>query len=317
MAGQKIATREAYGKTLVSLGEKNPKIVVMDADLSCSTKTGLFCKKFPERFFNAGVAEQDMIGIAAGLATTGKIVFVSTFAVFGSGRAWDQIRVSLAYPRLNVKIVVTHGGITTGEDGVTHQALEDIAIMRVMPNLTVIVPADAFETIQVIKALEKAHGPAYVRLSRPATPLVYEKEDYDYKIGKANCMREGKDLTIIACGLMVGQALEAAEELAKKGISAQVINMHTIKPLDKDAIIKAAKKTGAIVTAEEHTVLGGLGGAVAEVLVENCLVPQVRVGMKDMFAESGQPQELLEKYGMTPANIVSACKLVLERKKNG
>ncbi|MCX5751455.1 MAG: transketolase family protein [Candidatus Saganbacteria bacterium] len=315
--GELIANRDYYGKTLVEIGAKNSKVVVLDADLSCSTKTCMFCAKYPERFFNLGVAEQDMIGVAAGLATTGKIVFASTFAVFGSGRAWDQVRVSVAYPRLNVKIVVTHGGITTGEDGVTHQALEDLAIMRVIPNMTVIVPADAYETAQVIRALEKAHGPAYVRLNRSTTPTIYDNDQYDFQIGKAIKMREGRDLTIIACGIMVNASLQAAEILAKEGISVRVINMHTLKPLDKEVIIQAAQETGAIVTVEEHSILGGLGGSVAEVLVENCLVPMVRVGTRDMFAESGKPHELLEKYGMTPVDIAATARLVLERKKNG
>jgi transketolase len=307
------STREAYGRTLVEIGRSDPNIVVLDADLSVSTKTCLFCKAFPDRFFNIGVAEQDMISIAAGLATTGKVVFASTFAVFSTGRAWEQVRTSVAYPRLNVKIVATHGGITTGEDGVTHQATEDIAIMRVLPNMTVIVPADASETSRAIRAVAAAHGPAYIRLSRSATNIIYEG-DYDFKIGKGVVLSPGTDLTIIATGIMVAEALQAKEILAKEGIQARVINIHTIKPLDQELIIQAARETGAIVTAEEHSIIGGLGSAVAEIVSENIPVPVIRVGQKDIFAESGKPKELLEKYGMTAAHIVSAAKTALLRK---
>ena len=310
-----IATRDAYGKTLVELGKENPQIVVLDADLSVSTKTSLFAKAFPERFFDMGVAEQDMISTAAGLAASGKIVFASTFAVFGSGRAWDQIRVSVAYTRSNVKIVVTHGGITTGEDGASHQANEDIAIMRVIPNMTVIVPADAVETAKVIREAAKFYGPIYIRLSRPKTPVIYENGDYKYKIGKGIVMREGKDLTIFACGIMVATALDAAAELAKKNIDCRVVNLHTIKPLDKELIVKCAEETGAVVTAEEHSILGGLGGAVAEVLVENCPVPMVRMGIKDVFGESGKPEELIVKYGLTSTDLIHAVKAVIKKKK--
>ena len=313
--GKMIAMRDIYGKTLVELGKENPQIVVLDADLSVSTKTSLFAKAFPERFFDMGVAEQDMISTAAGLAASGKIVFASTFAVFGSGRAWDQVRVSVAYTRLNVKIVVTHSGITTGEDGASHQANEDIAIMRVIPNMTVIVPADAVETAKVIREAVKFYGPTYIRLSRPKTPVIYTDENYNFKIGKGVIMREGKDLTIFACGIMVATALEAAEELGKKHIDCRVVNLHTVKPLDKELIIKCAQETGAVVTAEEHSILGGLGGAVAEVLVENCPVPMVRVGIKDMFGESGKPEELIVKYGLTATDLIHAVKAVLKRKK--
>jgi transketolase len=234
--------------------------------------------------------------------------------MFATGRAWDQLRNSVAYPRLNVKVVATHGGITTGEDGVTHQAMEDIAITRVIPNLTVIVPADAFETRQAIKALVNMHGPAYVRLNRPALALVYPNEDYGFKIGRAVQLTEGKDVSILACGLMVKPSLDAADILRNEGISARVINVHTIKPLDTEQVLRAAAETGAMVTAEEHSILGGLGSAIAEVLVENCPVPVVRVGGRDMFAESGRPDELLEKYGMTAREIVSAAKLAVNRK---
>jgi len=310
---KQIATRDAYGKILVELGKEFPNIIVMDADLSVSTKTCGFCKAFPERFFNMGVAEQDMMGVAAGMAATGKTVFVSTFAVFATGRCWDQIRVSIAYPRLNVKIVATHSGITTGEDGVTHQANEDIAIMRAIPNMTVIVPSDAVETEAVIRHCAVTQGPTYVRLSRPKTDVINET-GMEFIVGKARQMKEGKDLTIIACGLMVARALDAAQALEKDGISARVINMHTIKPIDREAVRKCAEETGAIVTVEEHNIIGGLGGAVAEVLVEDHPVPVARVGIRDMFAESGKPDELLEKYGLTASEIVKAAKNVLGRK---
>jgi transketolase len=312
---KKIATREAYGKTLVELGKENPHIVVLDADLSASTKTAGFAKAFPERFFDMGVAEQDMIGTAAGLAASGKVAFASTFAVFGSGRAWDQVRVSVAYTRLNVKIVVTHGGITTGEDGASHQANEDIAIMRAIPNLTVIVPADGVETEKVIREAAKFYGPMYIRLSRPKTPVIYDEKTCDFKIGKGITIKDGKDVTIIACGIMVAKALEAAKALAKEKINCRVVDLHTIKPIDKELIIKCAKETGAVVTAEEHSIIGGLGGAVAEVLVENKPVPMARVGIKDMFGESGHPDELLVKYGLTAEEIKTAVKSVIKRKK--
>ena len=309
------ASREAYGKTLVEMGKENPNLVVLDADLSVSTKTAMFGKQFPDRFFDMGVAEQDMVSTAAGLAASGKIVFASTFAVFGSGRAWDQVRMSVAYTRLNVKIVVTHGGISTGEDGASHQANEDIAIMRALPNITVIVPADAVETAKVVRAAAKFYGPTYIRLSRPKTLIVYENENYDFKIGKGVVMRPGKDITIFACGLMVERALEAAQSLLKENLDCRVVNLHTIKPIDKELIVRSAKETGAVVTAEEHSVVGGLGGAVAEVLVENTCVPMIRVGIKDMFGESGKPEELLVKYGLTSQDIVNAVKAVLKRKK--
>jgi transketolase len=310
-----VATRDVYGKTLVEMGRENPNIVVLDADLAVSTKTSMFGKEFPDRFFDMGVAEQDMIGTAAGLAACGKIVFASTFAVFGSGRAWDQVRMSVAYTRLNVKIVVTHSGITTGEDGASHQANEDIAIMRALPNMTVIVPADAIETAKVVREAVKFYGPTYIRLSRPKTPLVYEDENYDFKIGKGVVMRPGKEVAVFACGLMVDKALEAAEELKKENIDCRVINLHTVKPIDKELIVKCAEETGAAVTAEEHSIVGGLGGAVAEVLVENACVPMVRVGIKDMFGESGKPEELLVKYGLTSQDIMNAVRTVLKRKK--
>jgi len=310
-----IATRDAYGKTLVEIGKENPNIVVLDADLAVSTKTADFGKEFPTRFFDMGIAEQDMIGTAAGLAASGKIAFASTFAVFGSGRAWDQVRVSVAYTRLNVKIVVTHGGITTGEDGASHQANEDLSIMRSIPNMTVVTPCDALETEKLIRAAADFYGPMYIRLGRPKVPVITEDRKYDFKVGKGEVFRGGKDVTIIACGLMVAKALEAAEELANENIDARVVNMHTIKPIDKDLIIKCAKETRAIVTAEEHSIIGGLGSAVAEVIVENEVVPMARVGIRDTFGESGKPDELLVKYGLTTEEITSSVRNVLGRKK--
>jgi len=315
MADKKLeATRDAYGRVLCELGKTYPNLIVLDSDLSVSTKTCMFAKQFPGRFFNAGVAEQDMVSTAAGFATTGKIVFASTFAVFATGRAWEQVRVSVAYPRLNVKIVATHGGITTGEDGATHQATEDIAIMRAIPNMTVIVPCDALEAEKAIRAVAAVHGPVYVRLSRGKTPVV-NKSDYQFKVGKGITLADGKDLTIIAAGIMVDMALDARAELEKEGISSRVINLHTIKPIDKELIAAAARETGAILTAEEHSIIGGLGGAVCEVVAENCPVPVTRLGMKDMFGESGKPDDLLEKYGLTSKEISKAARSLLARKK--
>lgn len=309
-----IATRDAYGKALAEIGGENPNVVVLDADLKVSTKTVDFAKAFPERFFDMGVAEQDMVGTAAGLAAAGKIVFASTFAVFGSGRAWDQVRVSAAYTRLNVKIVVTHAGITTGEDGASHQANEDIAIMRALPNMTVVVPADGVETEKVIREAVKFYGPMYIRLSRPKTPVIHNDPNYEFKIGKGEVMRAGSDATIIACGLMVSLALDAAAMLEKEGRKVRVVNLHTIKPLDQQLIVNCAEETGAIVTAEEHSILGGLGGAVAEVLGENAPVPLARVGLRDTFGESGTPDQLLAKYGLTAEEIVRAARAVIKRK---
>lgn len=309
-----IPTRDAYGKALLELGKENENVVVLDADLSCSTKTSLFCKAYPERFINCGVAEQDMIGTAAGLASCGKIAFASTFAVFGSGRAWDQVRIAVAYPKLSVKIVVTHGGITVGEDGATHQALEDISLMRVLPGMTVIVPADAVEAFKAIKAVAKSQGPAYVRLGRPAVPVIYEDDNYSFEIGRSVELKNGSDVTIIACGIMVAAALDAARILLEDNISAKVINMHTIKPVDRSAIISAAKETGSIVTAEEHSIIGGLGSAVCEVIGEEFPVPVIRVGVSDTFAESGSPSDLIEKYGLTSMDIAKAAKKAISKK---
>lgn len=309
-----IATREAYGLALKKLGAENKDIVVMDADLSKSTKTADFAKDYPERFFNAGIAEANMMGTAAGLAAAGKIPFASTFAIFAAGRAFEQIRNSIAYPKLNVKIAASHAGLSVGEDGGSHQAIEDIALMRVLPGMTVLVPADGVETEGAIKAALEIKGPVYIRLGRLAVPQV-NADDYSFQLGKAVKLREGKDVTVIALGLMVHLALEAAELLAGQGIQVRVLNMPTIKPLDLAAITQAAQETGAIVTAEEHSIIGGLGGAVAEALAESVPVPMERVGVKDTFGESGTPQALLEKYGLTSAAIVAAVEKVIGRKK--
>ncbi|MHB8125964.1 MAG: transketolase family protein [Desulfitobacteriaceae bacterium] len=311
---EKQATREAYGKALVSLGAENPDIVVLDADLSKSTKTADFAKHYPERFFNMGIAEQNLMGTAAGLAAAGKIPFASTFAIFATGRAFEQIRNSIAYPKLNVKIAATHAGITVGEDGGSHQAIEDIALMRSIPNMTVLVPADGEETRQVIKTAAQYKGPVYIRMGRLDVPLLFG-EDYHFEIGKANILRNGSDAAIMANGIMVALALEAAEELSSSGISVSVVNVASVKPLDVSTIIQVAQKTKAVVSAEEHTIIGGLGSAIAEVLAENAPTPMVRVGIKDTFGESGRPQELLEKYGLTKASLIKAVHEVLNKKK--
>lgn len=311
---EKIATRDAYGDELAVLGKENPKIVVLDADLSKSTKTNVFKKAFPGRHFNFGVAEANMMVTAAGLASCGKIPFASTFAVFASGRAWEPIRSSICYPKLNVKIVATHGGITVGEDGATHQANEDIAIMRALPNMTVIVPADGIETKKAIRAISEYDGPVYMRLGRLGVPVIFD-EDYDFQIGKAVVMKQGADVSLFACGIMTAAALEAAEILAAEGISAEVVNVATIKPLDAGTIIASARKTGCAVSAEEHSVIGGLGSAIAEALIGACPVPMKMVGVKDTFGESGVPAKLLEKYGLTAADIVSAAKCALQQKQ--
>ncbi len=290
---------------LVELGAENPDIVVLDADLAKSTKTIEFKKRFPHRFFDLGVAEANMIGTAAGLAAAGKIPFCSTFAVFAGGRAFDQIRQSVAYPRLNVKIAASHAGITVGEDGASHQSVEDIALMRVLPNMTVFVPADAVETAGAVRAAVETDGPVYIRLGRAGVPVLHG-DDFKFVPGQAVTLRQGLDATIIACGYMVGQALEAADLLAAEGIEVSVLNIHTIKPLDVQAIVDAAQRTGIIVTAEEHSIIGGLGSAVAETLAEHYPVPMLRVGLQDVFGESGKPEELLRKYGLTPDDIVNA-----------
>lgn len=312
MAG-KEATRDAYGKALVRLGAMHPQMVVLDADLSKSTKTADFGKAYPERFIKLGVAEQNLMGTAAGMALAGKIPFASSFAVFATGRAFEQIRNSIAYPRLNVRIAATHAGISVGEDGASHQSIEDVALMRVLPHMTVVVPADARETEKVIEASLAVEGPMYIRMGRLAVSPVYE-EDYAFTIGQAVELRDGTGATIIANGLMVQEALQAAKLLEAEGIAVRVLNMHTVKPLDEAAIIRAAKETGAIVTAEEHSIIGGLGSAVAEVLVEQAPVPMLRVGLKDCFGESGSPKELMEKHGLTASHIVEVTRTVISRK---
>ena len=310
----KKATREAYGEALKKLADVNPDIVVLDADLSGSTKTAEFKKVCPNRFCNVGIAEQNLIGTAAGTAIAGKIPFASTFAMFAAGRAFEIIRNTVAYPELNVKIAATHAGLTVGEDGASHQAIEDLSLMRSIPNMTVINPADSIEAEQaVIKAAEYV-GPVYIRLGRSAVEDIYD-ENYEFEIGKGVKLRDGNDVTIIATGLMVQKSLKAAEILEQEGISARVINIHTLKPIDRNIIINCAKETGAIVTAEEHSVVGGLGSAVLEVLSDECPVPVSMIGVKDMFGESGKPDELLEKYGLTEENISQGCKKVIKLKK--
>lgn len=310
----KIATRDAYGKALLTLGAENPKVVVLDADLSKSTKTADFAKKYPERFFNMGIAESNLLGTAAGLATTGKIPFASTFAIFAVGRAFEQIRNSIAYPKLNVKIAATHAGITVGEDGGSHQAIEDVGIMRAVPNMVVLVPADGEETRQAIFAAAEYMGPVYIRMGRLALPVLFG-EDYHFEIGKANVLQEGTDVAIMANGMMVSMALEAAAQLAAEGISVSVVNVASVKPLDEETIVRVAKQTKAVVTAEEHNIIGGLGSAIAEVLGEKQPTPIVRVGLKDTFGESGRPQELLEKFGLTQESLVKAVHEVLAKKE--
>ncbi|GAB6153297.1 transketolase family protein [Desulfosporosinus burensis] len=310
----KVATREAYGKALQILGAENPNVVVLDADLSKSTKTADFAKKYPERFFNMGIAEANLLGTAAGLAAAGKIPFASTFAIFAVGRAFEQIRNSIAYPKLNVKIAATHSGITVGEDGGSHQAIEDVAIMRAVPNMVVLVPADGEETRQVVLAAAQYNGPVYIRMGRLDVPLLFGAE-YQFEIGKANVLKEGTDVAIMANGVMVSMALEAAAELADKGISVSVVNVASVKPLDEETIVQIAKTTRAVVTAEEHNIIGGLGSAIAEVLGEKQPTPMVRVGLKDTFGESGRPQELLEKYGLTKQELMKAVHEVLAKKQ--
>ena len=316
MKPENIATRDAYGDALAELGSENPNIVVLDADLSKSTRTITFAKKFPERFFNFGVAEQNMMNTAAGLATCGKIPFASTFAVFASGRAFDQVRMSVCYARLNVKIVATHGGVSVGEDGASHQATEDIALMRALPNMTVIVPCDGIETKKAVRAAAAYFGPIYMRLGRMKVPVLYD-DDYQFEIGKSAKLREGKDVTLIANGAIVYPCLEAAKILESQGIEAAVLDMHTVKPIDEVAIIRAAYETGAIVTCEEHNIIGGLGSAVAEVLVENLPVPMKRLGLQNQFGESGDAHELLNKYGLAPENIAAVAIEVIQKKGAG
>ncbi len=312
--GEKIATRNAYGEALTETGAENSKIVVLDADVSTCTMSCIFGRKFPDRFFNVGIAEANMVGIAAGMAACGLKPFVNTFAMFMAGRTFDQIRNQVAYPGLDVKIVGTHAGLTVGEDGATHQCLEDMALMRSIPGMTVICPADGNETREAVRAIVKHNGPVYLRLGRMALETVTDMPGYSFEIGKAVEMRKGSDVTIMSTGIMTAKALKAAQELAKEGIEARVLNFHTIKPIDREAIIKAAKETGAIVTAEEHNVLGGLGGAVSEVITENVPVPVMKVGTKDSFGRSGNADKLLEIYGLTSENIAENARLAIKAK---
>ncbi|WP_434629593.1 transketolase family protein [Thermoanaerobacterium thermosaccharolyticum] len=304
------ATREAYGEALVELSKINKDVVVLDADLSKSTKTAEFQKVSPERFFNIGIAEADMIGTAAGLATCGKIPFASTFAIFATGRAYEQIRNSVAYPKLNVKIAATHAGITVGEDGATHQSIEDISLMRSIPNMVVINPSDDIETKSAILAAAEYKGPVYIRLGRMAVPTIHD-DSYKFQLGKGEVIKNGKDVTIIATGITVSMAIEAAEELKKDGIDAELINIHTIKPIDKELIIKTAQKTGRIVTVEEHSIIGGLGSAVCEVLSQEYPTKVKMIGINDVFGQSGKPKELLEHYGISTANIIKTAKSLI------
>jgi transketolase len=311
---EKIATRNAYGQALSEIGS-DPGIVVLDADVSTCTMSCMFGEKYPERFVNVGIAEANMVGIAAGLATTGYTVFVHSFALFAAGRAFEQIRNSIAYPNLNVKVVGTHAGLTVGEDGATHQCLEDMGIMRVIPNMTVICPADGHETKEAVYAIAKCKGPVYLRLGRLAVDTVTDRPGYHFEIGKGIQMRDGKDVSIIATGMMVAAAISAAEILAASGIDARVIDMHTIKPLDREIILKAARETGAIVTAEEHNVLCGLGSAVSEVVTEGCCVPVIKVGTEDTFGRSGKAEELVKAYKLTAENIAAKAKQAIAAKQ--
>lgn len=308
------ATREGFGEALVEAGSQNEQVVVLTGDLADSTRVAKFGEAYPERFFEIGVAEQNMMGIAAGLALSGKIPWVSSYATFSPGRNWDQLRVSVAYSEANVKVAGAHAGLSVGPDGATHQAMEDIAMVRVLPNMTVVVPCDSLETYKATLALTKLSGPGYLRFGREKTP-VFTTDSTPFQIGQAEILKEGNDLTIIGCGALVYECLKAAEEMESEGISAQVINCHTIKPIDSRTISHAAASTGAVVTVEEHQVTGGLGGAVAEVLSQHYPVPQEFVGMPDHFGESGQPQELLEKWGMTSKTIIQKSKLALARKR--
>ncbi len=306
----KVATREAYGNALVELGRRRGDVVALDADLSKSTMTAKFAKEFPDRFFNVGIAEANLMGTAAGLALGGLVPFASTFAVFAAGRAYDQVRQSIAYPAVGVKICATHAGLTVGPDGATHQALEDIALMRALPNMTVIVPADGVETAQVVEAAAHQLGPVYVRLGRHPVPRV-SPEGYRFRVGRAAVLRDGRDVAVVACGVCVSAALEAADDLAARGVSARVLNASSIKPLDSETIVAAARECGRVVTVEEHSVIGGLGEAVCGLLSQEFPVPVRVLGVKDVFGQSGNPDELLEYYGLTPRDIVEAADSLL------
>ena len=306
---EKIATREAYGKALVELGKKNDKVVVLDADLAGATMTKYFKAEFPDRFYDCGIAEANMVNISAGLSTMGLIPFCSTFAMFGAGRAYEQIRNSVAYPKFNVKICCSHAGVSVGEDGGSHQSVEDIALMRLVPGMTVVVPADAKEAEKAVYAVAEMQGPVYMRTARLATPVF--EEDYPFEIGKANVLREGKDAAVFACGLMVNEALEAAKLLAAEGIEISVINMHTIKPLDAECVLKYAKECGNVITVEEHSVIGGLGDAVADVLMGNVCCKFKKIGIYDQFGQSGKAADVLREYGLTADQIAARIKETL------
>ena len=308
---KKIATRESYGNALAELGKEHENLVVLDADLAGATKTGTFKKAFPDRFYDCGIAEANLMGIAAGLSTTGLVPFASTFAMFAAGRAFEQVRNSIGYPHLNVKIGATHAGISVGEDGATHQCNEDIALMRTIPGMTIINPSDDVEAKAAVKAAYEMDGPVYLRFGRLAVPVINDGEDYKFEIGKGVTLKDGSDVAIIATGLCVNSALEAAKLLEADGINARVINIHTIKPIDEELIIKAAKETGKVVTVEEHSIIGGLGGAVCEVLSENAPVPVKRIGMNDVFGESGPAVKLLEKYGLDGKGVYESVKAFL------
>ena len=311
---ESIATRVAYGKTLLELGKENPNIVVLDADLSGSTQTKFFAKEFPDRFFNMGVAEQNMIGVAAGLASTGKIPFASSFAMFATGRAWEIVRNSVCHNLFNVKICATHSGLTVGEDGGSHQIIEDIAIMRTIPHMTVIVPADATEAKFATRAITEFFGPVYMRLGRSNVPVLFDEKDFEFKIGKVQIVKPGIDVSIFACGVMVSRALWAQELLLNEGISAEVINVSTIKPLDKETILASVQKTGCAVACEEHNIHGGLGDAIASILSEHYPIPMKKIGIQDQFGQSGKADELLVHYGLTKEKIAEAAKEVISRK---
>ena len=308
MENKKIATRESYGKALVELGKKHKDVVVLDADLAEATKTCIFAEEFPERHIDCGIAESNMMGIAAGIATTGKVPFASTFAMFAAGRAFEQVRNSIGYPHLNVKICATHAGISVGEDGATHQCNEDIALMRTIPGMVVVNPSDDVEARAAVEAAYEHEGPVYMRFGRLAVPVINDRLDYKFELGKGIVLRDGKDLTIVATGLCVGEALEAAKQLAEEGVDAAVINIHTIKPIDKELLCEYAKKTGRVVTVEEHSIIGGLGGAVCEALSEEHPVPVKRIGINDCFGESGPAVELIHKYGIDAEGIKAQIK---------
>lgn len=308
---EKKATRDSYGEALVMLAEKRPDLVVLDADLAAATKTGTFKKAHPDRFFDCGIAEANMMGVAAGIASTGKLVFASSFAMFAAGRAFEIVRNSIGYPHLNVKIGATHAGISVGEDGASHQCNEDIALMRSIPGMTVINPADDVEVKAAVLAMADYVGPTYMRFGRLAAPIFNDAATYKFEVGKGIQLKDGKDVTIIATGLMVSEALEAAKALKEQGVDARVINIHTIKPIDRDIIVKAAKETGRIITVEEHSVIGGLGSAVADVVTEECPVPVIKIGVKDVFGHSGPAVDLLKEFGLCAENIVAVTKAAL------